>query len=152
VYPFGRERESGDVDAFLSSSDGPHMVVVLGERGAGWSTFTRNLVRRWRVAGSAALSVDCLPGDSDRPLLLALRLVRAMEQRIPDSVRQRRPASPVVGMLATIEHGDRAIAADALTAALAQLAVTVVVMEEAQYADHESLGMHDVRDDGHGHA
>jgi DNA-binding CsgD family transcriptional regulator len=138
-YTYGRERESSDTDYWLTAPDGPYMVTVLGERGAGRTTFVRDAASRQRAAGTAVLSVDCVPGDGDHPYLLALRLVKVLEQHRFDTVGQRRPGNPVGAMLAAIEHGDQVVAAETVTAALMQPTPTLVVLDDAHYADFESI-------------
>lgn len=138
-YTYVRERESRDTDRWLTAPDGPYMVVVMGERGAGRTMFVRDAASRRRAAGTAVLSVACVPGDGSHSYLLALRLVKVLEQHRFDTVGQRRPGNPVAGMLAAIEQGDKAVAAETVTAALTQPTATLVVLDDAQYADIESI-------------
>lgn len=135
----GRERESADIDRSLGDPDGSRLVLVLGERGAGRTAFLRAAAHRQSAAGNAVLWVDCVPGDGRRPYLLALRLVGALEQCRTDPGGQRRTGDPVAEMLAAVEQGDRAAAADALTRALSRAAPVAVVVDDVQYADRASV-------------
>ncbi|MGQ4516501.1 AAA family ATPase [Streptomyces sp. DW26H14] len=137
----GREREEARVDRALGDPEGPCLVRVVGERGAGRTAFLRAAARRQRAAGAVVLSVDCAPEDREQPYLLALRLLRALERPRAETGGQRRAGDPLVEMMAAVEHGDRAAAADALAAALADAASTILFVDDMQYADDASVGL-----------
>ncbi|MER6266800.1 AAA family ATPase [Streptomyces sp900105755] len=142
----GRDRESADIDRSLNDPDGPRIIFVAGERGAGRTAFLRAAARRHGAAGGTVLPVDCVPGDGLRPYLLALRLVRTLEQHRPAPGGPRRTGDPVAEMAAAVEHGDRTAAAEALTGALAHAAPAVVVVDDVQYADRASVDLLGVLD------
>ncbi|MEC3993804.1 AAA family ATPase [Actinacidiphila sp. DG2A-62] len=137
----GRDRESAVIDRGLADPDGPRVVFVVGERGAGRTAFLRAAARRHGAAGGTVLPVDCVPGDGLRPYLLALRLVRTLEQHRPAPGGPRRTGDPVAEMTAAVEHDDRAAAAEALTEALAHAAPALVVVDDVQYADRASVDL-----------
>lgn len=145
---YGRELESRDADYWLTAPDGPYMVTVLGERGAGRTTFVGDVAARQQAAGTTVLSLDCVPGDGEYPYLLALRLVKVLEQHRFDMGRRRRPGNPVGAMLAAIERRDQVVAAQTVTAALMQPIPTLVVLDDAHYADIESLRLFGTLDFG----
>ncbi|WP_449487349.1 AAA family ATPase [Streptomyces griseorubiginosus] len=137
----GRDREAADIDRTLNDPDGPRIIFVVGERGAGRTVFLRAAARRHGAAGGAVLSVDCVPGDALRPYLLVLRLVKTLEQHRPSPYGPRRTGDPVAEMTAAVEQGDRAAAAEALTRALAHAAPAIVVVDDVQYADPASVDL-----------
>ncbi|MFM9441405.1 AAA family ATPase [Streptomyces acidiscabies] len=124
----GRERESERLDGLLSDPDGPRCVLVRGEHGVGRSAFLRAAGERLRARGGAVYAVDCVPGDADRPLLLALRLVMA--------VRGRRPAAEA---LTAVDRGDQAAMEALVRADLTRRAPVTVLVDDVQYADPGSL-------------
>ncbi|MFD5111321.1 AAA family ATPase [Streptomyces sp. NPDC058391] len=137
----GRESESEEVDAGLRDPTGPGLVLVRGERGVGRSAFVRAAAERLRAEGVAVLPVACVPDDGERPLLLALRLVMALEEHRPAAARSRPTHGPAVAALTAVKEGDSTAMAEALAAALAQPTPTAVVVDDAQYADAESLAL-----------
>lgn len=143
----GRERESAEVDGLLRDPTGPKVVVVRGERGVGRSAFTHAAAERLRAEGVAVLPVTCVPDDAERPLLLALRLVLALEEhrtpgRRPTASRPRPEHKPAAAAaVAAVKEGDGGAMAEALAAALAQPVPTAVVVDDAQHADPESLAL-----------
>ncbi|AEW92816.1 MULTISPECIES: AAA family ATPase [Streptomycetaceae] len=137
----GRERELAEVAGWLEADDGPRLVLLRGERGVGRSASLRALAGRLRAAGGAALSLTCVPGDAERWLLLAWRLVSALEEHRAATVRQRTSGNPAAEALTAVEQGDPAAMADALTAALSQQVPVVVLVDDAQHADAGSLAV-----------
>ncbi|MDW4906237.1 AAA family ATPase [Streptomyces sp. ADMS] len=138
---FGRERESDAIDRGLRDPDGPRLVLVRGERGVGRSAFTRAAAERLRAEGIAVLRVDCVPGDGERPLLLALRLFMALEEHRSAAARRRSARQAAVEALSAVQRGDWAAMAEGLAGALAQPTPATVVVEDAQHADAESLAL-----------
>ncbi|MER5430512.1 AAA family ATPase [Streptomyces sp. NPDC002588] len=155
---FGRERESAEIHGLLSDPHGPRLVLVRGERGVGRGAFVRAVADRLRAQGTVVSSVVCAPGDGERPLLLALRLVMALQEHRSGVARQ--PAGQLVTRaLSAVDRGDRAAMDELLGAALEQSEeseeseqseqgapeatgrpVTVLV-DDAQHADAESLAV-----------
>ncbi|GAA3859805.1 hypothetical protein GCM10023084_11730 [Streptomyces lacrimifluminis] len=138
---FGRERESDAIDRGLRDPDGPRLVLVRGERGVGRSAFTRAAAERLRAEGITVLGVDCVPGDGERPLLLALRLVMALEEHRSGAARRRSARQAAVEALSAVQRGDRAALAEVVVGALTQPTPATVVVEDAQHADAESLAL-----------
>ncbi|WP_141698604.1 ATP-binding protein, partial [Streptomyces lushanensis] len=137
----GRESESDEIDDRLHDPAGPRLVLVLGERGVGRSAFTHAAAGRLRAEGVAVLPVACVPDDVERPLLLALRLVKALEEHRLAGARRRPAHRTAAAALSAVKEGDSAAMAEALAAALAQPAPAVVVVDDAQHADAESLAL-----------
>ncbi|MFE7125218.1 AAA family ATPase [Streptomyces sp. NPDC057617] len=137
----GRESESEEVDGSLRDPTGPGLVLVRGERGVGRSAFIRAAAERLRAEGVTVLPVACVPDDAERPLLLALRLVMALEEHRTAAARHRPAHKPAVAALPAVKEGDSAAMAEALAAALAQPTPTAVVVDDAQHADPESLAL-----------
>ncbi|MFE2595679.1 AAA family ATPase [Streptomyces sp. NPDC059396] len=137
----GRESESEEVDDSLRDPTGPGLVLVRGERGVGRSAFIRAAAERLRAEGVTVLPVACVPDDAERPLLLALRLVMALEEHRTAAARHRPAHKPAVAALPAVKEGDSAAMAEALAAALAQPTPTAVVVDDAQHADPESLAL-----------
>jgi len=155
---FGRQGESDEIDDVLRDPSGPRLVLVRGERGVGRSAFVHAAAERLRAEGATILPVACVPGDGERPLLLALRIVMALVEHRPAAARHRpahRPAHmsarkptqkpATAAALSAVREGDRTAMAEALTAALARstpaAGAVVVVVEDAQHADAESLAL-----------
>ncbi|MET8163619.1 AAA family ATPase [Streptomyces sp. NPDC005329] len=138
---FGRDRESDAIDGRLRDPAGPRLVLVRGERGVGRSAFVRAAAARLRAEGVAVLPVDCVPGDGERPLLLALRLVLALDEHRSAATGRRAARGPAVEALSAVEQGDATAMADALAAALAQPTPATLVIDDAQHADVESLAL-----------
>ncbi|WP_405770432.1 AAA family ATPase [Streptomyces sp. NBC_00080] len=138
--PVGRERESDEVRGRLGDPAGPRLVLVRGERGAGRSVFLHALGERLRAEGTPVLAVDCVPGDDARPLLLALRLVTALEGHLSGTARQR-AATPVTEALHAAERRDGTAMAALLRAALARSAPVVVELDDLHLADADSLAL-----------
>ncbi|MDX3383924.1 AAA family ATPase [Streptomyces niveiscabiei] len=132
----GRERESRRLDGLLGDPDGPRLVLVRGEHGVGRSAFLRTAGERLRASGGAVYAVDCVPGDADRPLLLALRLVMTLRERRPAVDRGDRAATEV---LSAVDRGDLASTEALMRAVLARCAPMTVLVDDAQYADRGSL-------------
>ena len=127
--PVGRERELDEGHGLLADKDGPRLVLVRGERGSGRTVFMNAIAQRLRVEGELVRSVSCVPGDGARPFLLALRIVMVLEER--------RPAEA----LRAAGRRDGAVMAVLLRAALARAVSVVVVLDDLQYADAESLAL-----------
>lgn len=137
----GREREWDEVQGWLSDPDGPHLLLVRGERGVGRSTFVQTVGDRLRARGAAVLSLACVPADGERPLLLALRLVMALEEHRSAADRQRTAGQPVAQALSAADGRDRATMDALLRAALARSAPLVVLVDDVQHADPESVAL-----------
>ncbi|MFC9224057.1 AAA family ATPase [Streptomyces hygroscopicus] len=137
----GRERESEQIHALLTNPDGPRLVLVRGERGVGRSAFLHAVGERLRAQGTAVHSVDCVPGDDDRPLLLALRLVMALEKHRSAGERQPPTAGPVARALSAVDQRDQAALEALLHAAVTRGAPVVVLVDDAQHGDPDSLAM-----------
>ncbi|PWG15569.1 helix-turn-helix transcriptional regulator [Streptomyces sp. V2] len=143
----GRERESRRLDGLLGDPDGPRLVLVRGEQGVGRSAFLRAGGERLRASGGAVYAVDCVPGDADRPLLLALRLVMALRERRPAGDRAATEVLSAVDRgdraateaLSAVDRGDLAAMEALLRAVLARCAPVTVLVDDAQYADQGSL-------------
>ncbi|MFE7116643.1 AAA family ATPase [Streptomyces sp. NPDC057654] len=137
----GRERVLAEARQRLFASDGPNLLVVEGERGTGRSTFAHALATAARAEGCGVSFLICGVEDGQRPLLLALRLVKELERhrRIPPT--PRRAGGGAADALAAVACGDRAAVAQALTASLARSAPLTIVVDDAQYADAESLDL-----------
>ncbi|MFJ2264552.1 AAA family ATPase [Streptomyces sp. NPDC087844] len=142
----GRERQLGEVHGRLSDPDGPRLVRVRGERGAGRTEFLRATGELLRAQGTAVLAVGCVPGDDVRPFLLALRLIMALEEHRPAAAHQR-STRPATEALRAAEQRDGTAMAGLLRAALAHPvlapvpAPVVVVMDDIQHADAGSLAV-----------
>lgn len=137
----GRERESEEIHDCLSDPDGPRLVLVRGERGVGRSTFLKAVGERLRAQGTAAAAVDCVPGDCARPLLLALRLVMALEEH-PSAGERQRPAGGLVARArSAVDRRDRTAMDTLLRAVLARSAPVTVMVDDAQHADPDSLAL-----------
>ncbi|QIQ03649.1 LuxR family transcriptional regulator [Streptomyces liangshanensis] len=149
AHLLGREAESAGVDAVLRDPDGPRLVLVRGERGVGRTAFVRAAGERLRADGVAVLAVDCVAGDSERPLLLALRVVMVLEKHRSAAARRRTPhksagetpSGAVSGALSAMREGDGTAMAGALVGALAQSAPVVVVVDDAHHADTRSWSL-----------
>ncbi|WP_275562178.1 LuxR family transcriptional regulator [Streptomyces sp. 5-6(2022)] len=143
--PLGRERQLEEVLRVLSDPGGARMVLVRGERGIGRTLFISTLAERLRAEGTAVLTPRCVPGDEERPLLLVLRLMLALEEHRGAMSRRRGVGNPSAEALHAAERGDRAVMAEALATALTQPAASsvpvAVVVDDAQYADAESLSL-----------
>lgn len=130
-------------DRCLNDPSGPRLVVVCGERGAGLSAFAHVAAERQRRRGVPVLSLSCVDGDQEYPLLLALRLVTAAQKQRSATAREHaadRPG-PSPETLSAVEQGGRAALADTLLTALARSSATTVVVDGAQYADAASLAV-----------
>ncbi|MFJ9248532.1 AAA family ATPase [Streptomyces sp. NPDC101776] len=125
----GRGRELDAVHDLLTDMGGPRLALVRGERGVGRTAFVNALAERLRADGVLVRSVSCVPGDDAQPYLLALRLVMAVEERRPTEA------------LRAAGRGDGAVMAALLRAALARPAPVVVVLDDIQHADPESLAL-----------
>lgn len=127
----------------LDDPDGPGLVLVHGERGAGRSAFAHAAAERLAARDHVVLPLVCVRGDQDRPLLLALRVITAAREHRP--VTGRQPAAGRANLEAEVlpatARGDRAALADALLSALTHAAPVAVVVDDAQYADAASLGV-----------
>ncbi|WP_221354066.1 LuxR family transcriptional regulator [Streptomyces beigongshangae] len=140
----GREPESDEAYGLLRRPGGPRLVLVRGERGAGRTAFLHAVGERLRAEGTAVLALDCVPGDDERPLLLALRLVMALERHRPTGApTPRRPGAPTTEALRAAEQGDATAMAGLLRTALAYpvTAPVVVVVDDIQHADADSLAV-----------
>ncbi|MEW1719105.1 AAA family ATPase [Streptomyces sp. NPDC093109] len=141
----GRAEELAEVHTRLRDPDGPRLVVVRGERGVGRSAFVRTLGERLRAEGVAVLSLACAAGDTEHPLLLASRLVRALPMTRPAEHGRGRGRSDRES-LAAVAAGDPVAMGLVLGAAVAsgqerRTRPMVVVIEDAEHADADSLGL-----------
>ncbi|MFI6467002.1 AAA family ATPase [Streptomyces sp. NPDC050528] len=125
----GRERELGEVHGWLRDPGGPRLVLVRGELGVGRTEFMRGVSERLRAEGMLVRTMGCVPGDGTRPFLLALRLVMVLEER--RSAEALRAAG----------RGDGTAMAGLLRVALARSASVVLVLDDLQHADAESLAL-----------
>ncbi|MGW0876165.1 AAA family ATPase [Streptomyces sp. NPDC002740] len=143
--PVGRERESDEVQDRLGDPAGPRLVLVRGERGAGRSAFLHALGERLRAEGTSVLAVGCVPGDDARPLLLALRLVMALEEHLSGTdhsgTAHQRAAKPVTEALHAAERRDGTAMARLLHTALARSTPVVVELDDLHLADADSLAV-----------
>lgn len=135
----GRERESRQIDGLLGDPDGPGLVFVRGEHGVGRSAFLHATGERLRTQGIAVYVVDCVPGDGDRPLLLALRLVMALEERRSGPEGPRSATGAVARALSAVDRHDRAAMETLLHAALTRCAPVTFLVDDAQHADPDSV-------------
>ncbi|MEU9407512.1 AAA family ATPase [Streptomyces sp. NPDC048281] len=137
----GRQRESNEIHAILQDPDGPHAVLVRGERGSGRSALLRLVCERLRAEGSTVLPTVCVTGDGDRPLLFALRLVMALERQRPAALRPGSPGQLVAEAIHAADGRDRTAMAALLAAALTRSGATpvVVLVDDAHHADADSL-------------
>ncbi|WP_416972673.1 AAA family ATPase [Streptomyces sp. 4F14] len=136
----GRERELEQSHDFLSDPDGPRLVLVRGETGVGRSAFLKAVGGRLRAEGTAVLAVDCVLGDGERPLLLALRLVMALEEH--RSASPRRPAGKsVTRLLSAVDQRDPTAMQALLRASLTQATPLTIMVDDIQHADPDSLAV-----------
>ncbi|MBZ3901871.1 AAA family ATPase [Streptomyces scabiei] len=131
----GRERESEQIDGLLSDPGGPRLVVVRGEQGVGRSAFLHATAERLRAHGAAVHAVDCIPGDGERPLLLALRLVMALQERRSGPEDDRM----VPQARAAVDRHDQAAMETLLHTAVTRHAPMTILIDDAQHADPGSL-------------
>ncbi|MFD3309981.1 AAA family ATPase [Streptomyces sp. NPDC058694] len=143
---FGRTAESDETDRGLRDPAGPRLTLVRGERGIGRTAFAHATAERLRAAGIAVLPVACVPGDGERPQLLALRLVMALEEHWSATTKRRPAQKPATEALSAMKLGDRTAMAKALATALARPAPAVVLVDDAHHADAESLALLDEAD------
>ena len=147
----GRTAESAETDDRLRDPAGPRLVLVRGERGIGRTVFAHAAAERLRAEGLTVLPLACVPGDGERPQLLALRLVMALEEhrsattkhrptRTPTHVPTHMPAAEA---LSAMKHDDPTAMAEALAATLARPTPAVVLVDDAHHADAESLALLD---------
>jgi len=138
----GREPGVHEVHGRLSGPRGPGLVLVRGERGVGRTAFLHAVGERLRAEGTSVCVLDCVPGDGARPLLLALRLIMALERHRPAG-RHQRSVKPVGEALRAAEQRDTAAMTGLLHAALAHAAAVplVVVLDDIQHADAGSLAV-----------
>lgn len=137
----GRERELAEIDRCLDAPDGPRLVLVGDERGAGRTALLQALAERLPARGIPALPLGCVPGDSRRPLLLALRLVTALEEHRSAIGRPRAGDGLAAEALSAVEQGDRAAMGDVLAAALSHPVPVVLLVDDLHHADAESLAV-----------
>ncbi|MDR6975133.1 DNA-binding CsgD family transcriptional regulator/tetratricopeptide (TPR) repeat protein [Streptomyces sp. 3330] len=138
--PVGRERESDEVRDRLGDPAGPRTVLVRGERGAGRSAFLHALGERLRAEGTPVLALGCVPGDDARPLLLALRLIMALEEHL-SGPPHRRAAKPAGEALQAAERRDGTAMAGLLCAVAARSTPVVVAVDDLHLADADSLAV-----------
>lgn len=141
MYPPVRERALEEARQRLFASEGPNLLVVEGERGAGRSTFAHALAAAARAEGIGVSFLTCGVEDGRRPLLLALRLVKELERHRQILPVPRRAGGGAADALAAVELGDRSAVVQALVAALARSAPLTLVVDDAQNADAESLDL-----------
>lgn len=137
----GRERELEQSHDFLSDPDGPRLLLVRGETGVGRSAFLKAVGGRLRSEGTAVVTVDCVPGDGERPLLLALRLVMALEEHRTASPRQRPAGKLVARALSAVDQGDPAAMHALLRASLTRATSLTIMVDDVQHADPDSLAV-----------
>ncbi|MGW1564361.1 AAA family ATPase [Streptomyces sp. NPDC002144] len=135
----GRESELDAIHGLLSDPDGPRLVYVRGEPGAGRSSLLRAVHGRLRAEGTGALFFACVPGDEQHPLLLALRLITTLVKPQSGTAQQQSGGRPAADLMSAAEKGDRTAAAEALTAALTQCGPTVLVIDDIEHGDGDSL-------------
>lgn len=142
VHLVGREQELRALEGCLDDPDGPGLVFVHGERGAGRSAFAHAAAARLRARDHMVVALACVRGDQDRPLLLALRVITALREHRPGTGKQPTAGrtDPDAEVLPAVERGDRAAVADALLSALTHAAPVAVVVDDTRYADAASLG------------
>ncbi|WP_460071386.1 AAA family ATPase [Streptomyces sp. YKOK-I1] len=137
----GRESVWEQIHDWLRAPDGPRVVLVRGERGVGRSAFLRAVGKQLRAQETTVLAVDCVCGDGERPLLLALRLVMVLEEH-RSTAHPRKPAGGLVTRaLSAADQRDPAAMQAALRAALARSAGVAVMVDDAQHADPGSLAV-----------
>lgn len=139
----GRTAESDEIDDRLRDPAGPRLILVRGERGIGRTAFAHATAERLRAGGIPVLPVACVPGDGERPQLLALRLVMALEEHRSAATKRTPTRQPAAEALSAMKHDDRRAMAEALAAALARPTPAVVLVDDAQHADAESLALLD---------
>ncbi|WP_079664528.1 AAA family ATPase [Streptomyces sp. 3214.6] len=137
----GRERELEQVHDLLSDPDGPRLVLVRGERGVGRSAFLNAVGERLRTQGTALHVVDSVRGDGERPLLLALRLVIALEEHRSAPPRQRPAGKLVARALAAVDQRDSTTMHALLRASLTQATPLTILVDDVQHADPDSLAV-----------
>ncbi|WP_405554725.1 AAA family ATPase [Streptomyces canus] len=140
--PLGRDGELKQVHDYLSDPDGPRLVLVHGELGVGRTAFLKTVGEQLRARGTALHTVDCVPGDGERPLLLALRLVMALEEHRSAPRRQRSAGKkPVTEALGAVDRRDRTAMETSLRASLTQAGPLAVLVDDVQLADPDSLAV-----------
>jgi DNA-binding NarL/FixJ family response regulator len=134
----GRESQLDAIHGLLSDPDGPRLVYVRGEPGAGRSSLLRAVHGRLRAEGTGAQFFACVPGDEQHPLLLALRLITTLVKPRPGTAQQ--PGGRLVAdLMSAAEKGDRTTAGEALTAALTHCGPAVLVVDDIEHGDPDSL-------------
>ncbi|MEV1069232.1 LuxR family transcriptional regulator [Streptomyces sp. NPDC050263] len=141
IRVFGRECASDEMHRRLSDPDGPRLVVVRGERGVGRTAFVRAAGDRLRAQGTPVSTVECVPGDTERPLLLALRLVMVLEEHRYGPERQGVEGHTLTRAAAAVDRRDQAAMRALLCAALTRSTRLAVLIDDAQYADPASLAL-----------
>ncbi|MFD0418328.1 AAA family ATPase [Streptomyces sp. NPDC127108] len=137
----GRESESEKIHDLLNDLDGPRLVLMRGEHGVGRSVFLKAVGKRLRARGTAVLAVPCVPGDGEQPLLLALRLVLALEEHRSASPRQRPTGELVTRALSAFDKRDPTAMHALLHASLIQATPLAVMVDDLQHADPDSLAV-----------
>ncbi|MFD5317665.1 AAA family ATPase [Streptomyces sp. NPDC127098] len=137
----GRDRELGETNARLRGPGGPRLVVVRAEPGGGRTSFARALAARLRAEGLPCPVLTCVAGDEGRPLLLALRLVTAVRGHRAGAVPSRPADRRGLRALIALEEGDATAMGHALREALTRSPSMVVVVDDLQRADPESLAL-----------
>lgn len=135
----GRESQLDAIHGLLSDPDGPRLVYVRGEPGAGRSSLLRAVHGRLRAEGTGAQFFACVPGDEQHPSLLALRLITTLVKPQPGTAQQQSGGRLVADLMSAAEKGDRTAAGEALTAALTQCGPTVLVVDGIEHGDADSL-------------
>lgn len=120
--------------------------MLRGEIGIGRSAVLGVLAERVRATGIAVHEVTCLPRDHHTAYLLAHRLVTALSP--PGPLRAVAPEPPVrdsarhpAGRVPPGSHDPGETLALQLTRALRTRARTVVLVDDAQFADPETVGL-----------
>ncbi|MEU9348152.1 AAA family ATPase [Streptomyces sp. NPDC048278] len=137
----GRRSELDAVrDCVLDPND-RRLVLIHGERGAGRTALARAAAERLGAEGVAVLSLACVPGDAEHPLLLVLRMVTALEEHRSRTTGRRLSSIPAADVLSALEQDDRAAGGGALADALLQSAPVVVLVDDVHLADSDSLAL-----------
>ncbi|WEH14506.1 AAA family ATPase [Streptomyces sp. VNUA24] len=135
----GREDESAQIDALLGDPEGPRLVLVRGEPGVGRSAFLHAAGERLGARGTAVRTVLCASADGERPLLLVLRLLMALEECPSGPEEHQAAQGPVARALSAVDRRDRSAMETLLRTALDRGAPVAVLVDDVQYADRDSL-------------
>ena len=137
----GHDLELGETNARLRDPGGPRLVAVRAEPGGGRSAFARAVAARVRAEGVPCSAFTCVVGDEGRPLLLALRLVTAVRGHRTGVAGSRQAERRVSQALSALDEGDATAMGRALREALTWSPPMVVVIDDIQHADPESMDL-----------